>query len=166
VPLIAAAVVVAVALVAGGAVLALGGGGGTKAQSTTGAGTSAGWVSNCPTTGNPAACITSATLQGGSLVVDFRSQDLAQAAGTFNGEPGTVFFLANVSQDQAGTVTPRASNWRPWGQTSPFSGTNPAGQHGFGASDIQGATAICVLLGDSQGRVATRSGNCAQLPPA
>jgi actin-like ATPase involved in cell morphogenesis len=167
VPLIAAAVVVAVALVAGGAVLALGGGGGgTKAQSTTGARTSAGWVSNCPTTGNPAACITSATLQGGALVVDFRSQDLAQAAGTFNGEPGNVFFLANLSQDQAGTVTPRTSNWRPWGQTSPFSGTNSAGQHGFSASDIRGATAICVLLGDSEGRVATGSGNCAQLPPA
>ena len=106
-------------------------------------------------------------MQGGSLIVNFRSQDVAQAASTFNGEPGTVFFLANLSQDQAGTVTARTSNWRPWGQTSPFSGTNSDGQRGFTTSEIpRDATAICVLLGTPQGRVAVNTGNCAQLPAA
>jgi actin-like ATPase involved in cell morphogenesis len=165
-PIIVAGAVAAVALLAVGLVLALGGGGGSTSQSATGGRASAGWVTGCPPSGSPAACITSATLQGDRLAVDFRSQDLDQATSTFNGQPGTVFFLANLSQDQAGGVIARTSNWRPWGQISPFSGTNSAGQQGFSASDIRGATAICVLLGTSGGQVATNSGNCAQLPPA
>src|SRR5207302_8039194 len=111
-----------VALAAVGPVLALGGGGGSTSPSATGGRASAGWVTGCPPSGSPAACITSATLQGDRLAVDFRSQDLDQATSTFNGQPGTVFFLANLSQDQAGGVIARTSNWRPWGQVSPFSG--------------------------------------------
>ena len=163
-PFIVAVVVVVLALVAVGTVFALSGGG-TKSQPAASAPPFSGWVSDCPVSGNPAACITSTSIQGNSLVVNFRSQDLAQAAGTFNGEPGTVFFLANLTQDQAGRVAARTSNWRPWGQTTPFTGTNSSGQHGYSASDIRDATAICVLLGDSQGQVAVNTGNCAQLPP-
>jgi Hsp70 protein len=155
-PWIVAAVVVAVALVAGGLAVALGGGGGSSFD---------GFVSTCPSSG-PAACITSVSYDGNRLVANFRTQAVGSARTSTGGAVASIFFLARVSQRQAGSVSSRSASWEAWGTKSPFTGTNAAGQSGFAAADVPtNATALCVLLGDEQGDVAAGTGNCAELPP-
>jgi hypothetical protein len=164
--LIAAAAVLAVA--AGGAVaaiVAIGGNGGNAGNG----GAFAGWISPCPAAGVPAACITSVSYEGGDLAVAFTTQNVDAAQGAFGDAPvGTVFFLAPIDESQATALLAqgRTNAWLPWGLESPFTGTNSAGQQGLTAADIgSNATALCVLLGDTAGRVALETGNCAQLPP-
>lgn len=128
-----------------------------------------GWVSSCPAAGSPAACITSISYADDDLVVEFTTQDLDAAQATFGDEQiGTVFFLASISESQAASIIGqgRTDAWGAWGLQSPFTGTNSAGQQGLTAGQISSdATALCVLLGDTAGRVVVDTGNCAQLPP-
>jgi hypothetical protein len=146
---VAAAVIVAV-LALGGLALALVGGG-DDAE---------GFVSACPPDGNPAVCITDVGFEGDELAVEFVDQDVE-----LGGDLVPVFFLAEISEDEAGSVTDRTSDWRAWGPQSPFQGENEAGQQGFTADEIADSrTAVCVLIGDTTGRVAEGTGNCAELP--
>jgi hypothetical protein len=145
--LIVAAVVLALAT--GGALFALNGGGGDAG----------GFVSACPSAGDPAACITGVAFEGEELSVEFRAQDVA--LGT---DAVPIFFLSDVTEDGASSAT-RTSDWRAWGPGSPMQGTNAAGQQGWTAGEIDASqTAVCVLLGDTSGRVASGTGNCAALP--
>jgi hypothetical protein len=76
-----------------------------------------------------------------------------------------IFFLTDITENEAGSVTDRTSDWQAWGPNSPFEGTNESGQSGFTEDDIAGSrTAVCVLIGDTSGRVAAGTGNCAELP--
>jgi actin-like ATPase involved in cell morphogenesis len=149
---IAAAVVVALGAV--GAVVALGSGGG--------GGGGGGFVSACPPAGDPATCISDVSFDGDQLSVAFDAHDVDLGA-----EAVPIFFLTAVNEQEAASVGNRTSDWRAWGPNSPFQGTNPAGQQGFTAADIdQSQTAVCVLLGDTAGNVAQGTGNCAALPEA
>ena len=125
------------------------------------------WVSDCPPAQQAAACITSVSFDGDQLVAAFTTQGLDAAQSRLGRNLGTVFFLASIVPGQAESTVGqgRTDAWLPWGAQSPFAGRNDAGQRGFAASDVgQDATALCVLLGDSEGRVVTGTGNCAQLP--
>ncbi len=76
-----------------------------------------------------------------------------------------IFFLTEITEDEADSVTTRTSDWQAWGPNSPFQGTNADGQSGFTEDDIGGSrSAVCVLIGDTDGRVAAGTGNCAELP--
>jgi hypothetical protein len=100
------------------------------------------------------------SFEGDELAVDFRAQDVNLGV-----DAVPVFFLSDVSESDAGSVQARTSDWRAWGPNSPFQGTNAAGQQGFTSGDIDNSqTAVCVLLGDTDGNVAAGTGNCAALP--
>ncbi len=158
--LVGVALAVVVLLAGGIAAFALLGSGGGDQQ---------GFVSACPGAGHPAACITSIAFDGNDLAVQFTTHDLDSVRNVFQGgQVGTVFFLASIHESQAGSVigNGRTDAWLPWSTESPFAGANAAGQHGFTAGTVGDvATAVCVLLGDANGRVLTNTGNCAELPP-
>ncbi len=150
-----AAVVAAVAAGVVG-VVALGGDGEPSAR---------GFVTACPPPGDPAMCISSVSFEGDGVVAEFSTQNLDPAFEAFGDELAAVFFLASVSRDDAATLEGRTSAWLPWGVNSPFGGTNAAGQRGFTQAEIPAeATALCVLIGDTDGTVALNTGNCAELP--
>jgi hypothetical protein len=150
---IAAAAALVVALLGAGVFVALGNGG------DDGGG---GFVSACPADGDPAACITDVSFEGDELAVAFDAHDVNLGV-----EAVPVFFLSDVSENEAAAGATRTSDWRAWGPNSPFQGTNPAGQQGFTAADVdESQTAVCVLLGDTAGNVAQGTGNCAALPEA
>jgi actin-like ATPase involved in cell morphogenesis len=126
------------------------------------------WISACPPEDESAACITSVSFDEGDLVAEFATQEVDAAQSRLGQALGTVFFLASISEGEAEPTLARGRTdaWLPWGLESPFTGTDGAGRRGFAADEVTGdAAALCVLLGDSQGRVAAGSGNCAQLPP-
>ncbi|HYF47110.1 MAG TPA: hypothetical protein VD926_12920, partial [Acidimicrobiales bacterium] len=121
----------------------------------------AGFISACPPAGDPAVCITDIGFEGDELAVEFEDHDV-----DLGGELVPIFFLAEVSEDEADSVTDRTSEWRDWGASSPFQGENDQGQRGFTADEIaESRTALCVLVGDTSGQVAEGTGNCAELPP-
>ena len=121
-----------------------------------------GFVSACPPAGDPAVCITDIGFEGDQLSVAFADHDVE-----LGGDLVPVFFLTEVDEDGAASVTDRTGDWRDWGPDSPFQGENAAGQEGFTADDIaESRTAVCVLIGDTNGQVAEGTGNCAELPPS
>jgi len=121
-----------------------------------------GFVSACPPTGEPAVCITDISFQGDELSAAFDDHDV-----DLGGDLVPIFFLTDISADEADSVTNRTGDWRDWGPESPFQGENDAGQRGFTADDIASTrTALCVLIGDTTGQVAEGTGNCAELPPS
>jgi hypothetical protein len=109
-------------------------------------------------------CITAIAFEGNELSADFISHDVTLAAG----QPGANdlvanFFLADIQEDQAGNQTAVVGAARLWGPDAPFRGTNAAGQNGYTTNDISTqVTALCVLVGDRNGRVASGTGNCAE----
>jgi hypothetical protein len=146
---VAAAAVAVVLLGAGALVLASGDGDG-----------GGGFVSQCPPEGEPAVCITDVSFAGEELAIDFTDHDV-----DLGDEFVPIFFLTDVTESGAGSVTNRTSDWRDWGPTSPMQGTNAAGHSGWTAAEIAGSqTSVCVLVGDPNGRVAAGTGNCAELP--
>ena len=151
--LLVGAAVVAVLAIAGAVVAVAGSGGG--------GGGAAGFVSPCPAAGDPAACITDVEFDGNELSVSFTDHDVDLTIG----DVVPIFFLADVTESDAESVSTRTSDWRDWGPNSPFQGTNDNGQSGFTSDEIGGAqTAVCVLLGNTSGQVASGTGNCAALP--
>jgi len=151
-----AAVVVVLAVAAGALMLGGGGGGGGGEENAAGDG----FISACPGAGDPAVCITDVGFEGDELAVEFTDHDVE-----LGGDLVPVFFLTEITEDEAGSVTDRTSDWQAWGPSSPFQGENEDGQQGFTSDDIGGSrTAVCVLIGDTQGRVAEGTGNCAALP--
>jgi hypothetical protein len=121
-----------------------------------------GFVSECPAAGDPAVCITDVSFDGDELSVRFAAHDV-----DLGGDLLPIFFLTDVSEDDAGSVSDRTADWQDWSPQSPFQGVNDAGQEGFTGDDIDtGQTSICVLVGDSSGQVAPGTGNCAGLPDA
>jgi len=126
-----------------------------------GGGEDDGFVTACPPAGDPAVCITDIGFDGDELAVEFEDHDVE-----LGGDLVPIFFLTEIGEDDAGSVTDRTSEWRDWSANSPFQGENDQGQRGFTADEIaESRTALCVLVGDRTGQVAEGTGNCAELPP-
>ena len=70
-----------------------------------------GFVSACPAAGDPAVCITEVTFEGEELSVRFTSHDVDLGADLV-----PVFFLTDVSEDEAASVSDRSSDWEAWGE--------------------------------------------------
>ncbi|HUF84129.1 MAG TPA: Hsp70 family protein [Acidimicrobiia bacterium] len=162
---------VLVGVVAGAAVLALavgalalsggGGGGGEEAADDGGGEVAAadGFITECPPAGDPAVCITDVGFVGNDLSVEFTDHDVQ-----LGGNLVPIFFLTDISENEADSVTDRTGDWQAWGPNSPFEGTNESGQSGFTDDETGSRRAVCVLIGDIDGNVAAGTGNCAELP--
>ncbi len=134
--------------------------GGIAAFALAGGGDDGGFVSACPPEGDPAVCITEVGFEGDELSVAFTDHDV-----DLGGDLVPVFFLTEITEDEADSVTDRTAEWRDWSANSPFQGENEQGQRGFTADEIADSrTAVCVLIGDTTGQVAEGTGNCAELP--
>ena len=149
IPIAAGAAAVVAAAVA--AILLLSGGGGGDP-----AGEAAGEISACPPAGQPAVCITAVERTGNALQVAFATQDVTLVSGATQADQLTAtFFLASSTQDADSS---NGVALRQWGNSSPF-------EEQYSDEELNGASAVCVLVGNGAGQIAPGTGNCAELPP-
>ncbi len=155
IPIAAGAAAVAVAAIAAVVVFAGGGDGGTggaagaaDTQQTTGQ------ITPCPPAGQPAVCITAVERNGNALQVAFTTHDVTLVSDPSAEELTATFFLGSIDSTASTGVA-----LRQWGASSPF-------EQQYSAEELDGASAVCVLVGNGAGQIAPGTGNCAELPKA
>jgi molecular chaperone DnaK len=150
--LIAAGAVAAVAA-AIVAVVVLVGGGGDDGDAAAGGAPPAGQITTCPAAGQPAVCITGVQRDGNSLNVAFTTHDVTLVSNPTRGDQLTATFFLSATDSTASSGVAL----RQWGASSPF-------RQQYSADELDGASAVCVLVGNGAGQIAPGTGNCAELP--
>ncbi|HMK12951.1 MAG TPA: hypothetical protein VK461_15275, partial [Acidimicrobiales bacterium] len=154
IPIAAGAVAVAAAAIVGVVLLTSGSDdGGGDAGGEAAAPPAAGQITACPPAGRPAVCITGVQRDGNALQVAFTTHDVTLVSQPTSADQLTAtFFLGSVDGDASNGVA-----LRQWGAASPF-------EQQYSAAELDGATAVCVLVGNGAGQIAPGTGNCAELP--
>ncbi len=144
-------VVVAVAAI----VLLSGGGSGGGGPAGQGGGQATGEITACPPAGQPAVCITAVERSGNALQVGVHDprRHIGQRRDASRSADGHV--LPGVEHPDADSSTGVAL--RQWGNASPF-------EEQYSDEELNGASAVCVLVGNGVGQIAPGTGNCAELP--
>ena len=113
----------------------------------------AGQITACPAAGQPAVCITGVQRDGNALNVAFTTHDVTLVSNPTRGDQLTAtFFLSSTDSTASSGVA-----LRQWGASSPF-------RQQYSADELDGASAVCVLVGNGAGQIAPGTGNCAELP--